>query len=575
MEDNRSRSGFKKGPRKDGARGAERKFSKPGDRKFGDKKFGDKKFGDKKFGEGRREDKHFSDRSRSDHKPGEKRFENGGSEGRGFGAKRSFDGKKREFSDGIRPQRTPRPNSSMPKSSRTQVGADKKYNDQPKKVMLDNRIEIALQTIIDVEKNGKYINLAFKNNEKLDRLDKKDRAYVMRILYGVTEKSYTLDWLLQRVLKDKRIKPWLNAILRVGTYQIFFMRIEDAEAIEQAKLLCNKYVSEELCGFVTAVLSKLSENKDEYNPELFKFASTTQRLAVTYSYPEWLIDMWLADYGLDTTMSLLENANAERSINLRVAYGESVEGIINQLSEARINCELGMLFNTVTISDTVNIENLDLYRDGKITAQGIGSMLTVNALQVKDRSTVLDACAAPGGKTFYIAEKTKGQVESCDIHEHRVELIKKGAERLGLENINAVCRDMTVPVEEYVDRFDRVLVDAPCSGYGMINSKPDIKNNAVPGEVDDLAKIQQDILCACSEYVKEGGIMVYSTCTVSKKENEQNVKRFIADHPEFELIDISSDIPEVLNYSVEDGMVTLFPSRHNADAFFISAMRRK
>lgn len=443
------------------------------------------------------------------------------------------------------------------------------------KVFLDNRIETALQILIDVEKNGKYINLAFKSNEKLDKLDKRDRAYVMRILYGVTEKNYTLNWLLQKVLSDKRIKPWLNAILKIGVYQIYFMRIDDKEAIEQAKLLCGKYVSDELCGFVTAVLSKLSESKDEYNPETYVFSSTVQRLAVIYSYPEWLIEMWIKDYGHDTAMSLLESDTAERSINLRISSKKSSDGVIAALTENNINCESGMLFNTVKISDTVNIEKLDLYKDGTVTAQGLGSMLTVNALDVKQNSAVLDACAAPGGKTFYIAEKTKNTVESCDIHEHRVELIQKGIERLGLTNVNAVCRDMTQKVDDYVNAFDRVLVDAPCSGYGMINSKPDIKNNAVCGESETLSEIQTELLNRCSEYLKSGGIMVYSTCTVAKKENENVVKRFLSEHNNFELADISDIIPDVLNYSVEDGMILLLPSRHNADAFFISALRKK
>lgn len=451
----------------------------------------------------------------------------------------------------------------------------KRQENSAAKIILDNRIETALQILIDVEKNGKYINLAYKNNEKLERLEKRDRAYVMRILYGVTEKNYTLNWLLQKVLSNKRIKPWLNAILKIGTYQIYFMRIEDSEAIEQAKLLCGKYVSDELCGFVTAVLSKLSENKNEYNPELYVFANTTQRLSVMYSYPEWLVDMWIKDYGYDTTMSLLESDTAERSINLRISAKKSADSVIESLSEKKINCEAGMLFNTVKISDTVNIEKLDLYKEGIVTAQGIGSMLTVNALDIKSNSTVLDACAAPGGKTFYIAEKTKNIVESCDIHEHRVELIQKGIERLGLTNVNAVCRDMTQKVEDYVNAFDRVLVDAPCSGYGMINSKPDIKNNAVLGESEQLAQIQLNLLDTCSEYIKNGGMLVYSTCTVSKQENENVVRQFVAKHPEFEIVDVSGIIPDILNCSVDDGMVLLLPSRHNADAFFISALRKK
>ena len=450
---------------------------------------------------------------------------------------------------------------------------DKKTAVEKESNILDNRIEIALQALIDVEKNGKYINLAFKHNDKLDKLEKKDRAYVMRILYGVTEKSYTIDWLLQKVLKEKRIKPWLKAILKIGVYQIYYMRIEDKDAIIQARELCKKYVSDEVCGFVEAVLNKLSESKDEYSPELYRFKNTSERLAVVYSYPQWLIDMWTADYGAETVSALVEN-EYPRAINLRVSSGTSRSDITAQLDAAKIKCSDGILYNTISVSDTVNIESLDCYRNGHVTAQGIGSMLTVDILDVKRNSSVLDACAAPGGKTFYIAEKTTANVESCDIHEHRVELIKKGIERLSLENVNAVCRDMCVPVPEYDKAFDRVLIDAPCSGLGMINSKPDIKNNTAPEELQALSEIQSKLLETCSSYVKPGGLLVYSTCTVSKQENESNIKRFICEHNEFELIDIDSKIPDSLNYIIDDKTITILPSKYNPDAFFISAMRR-
>lgn len=588
MEDNKKRTDRKYShsqSRTASAHKGGKKFS--GDRRSNSDKFSDNKkrtsFSEKRGNSfGKKDEKKFSSERNFSSRNGNtdnKKFNNRNSSENGERRYSSFKSENKNFSARDNGKFS-RNNDNKRFASRTTAGkpsgyASKKNEKTVSKAVLDNRIETALQILIDVEKNGKYINLAYKNNEKLDRLEKRDRAYVMRILYGVTEKNYTLNWLLQKVLSNKRIKPWLNAILKIGTYQIYFMRIEDKEAIEQAKLLCGKYVSDELCGFVTAVLSKLSENKNEYNPETYVFPSTTQRLSVMYSYPEWLIDMWIRDYGHDTAMSLLESDTAERSINLRISSKKSSDAVIAALSESKINCENGMLLNTVKISDTVNIEKLDLYKDGIITAQGIGSMLTVNALDVKNDSTVLDTCAAPGGKTFYIAEKTKNTVESCDIHEHRVELIQKGVERLGLTNVNSVCRDMTQKVDEYVNGFDRVLIDAPCSGYGMINSKPDIKNNAVCGESEQLAEIQANLLNTCSEYVKVGGILVYSTCTVSKQENENVVKAFISQHPEFELIDISGIIPDVLNYSVDNGMILLLPSRHNADAFFISALRRK
>ena len=212
-------------------------------------------------------------------------------------------------------------------------------------------MEIALQTLIDVEKNGKYMNLAFKNNPKLDALDKRDRAYVMRILYGVVEKSITLEWLLKKVLKEKRVKPWLLAILKIGVYQIYYMRIEDEEAIQGACELCGKYVAPELKDFVSAVLTKLSERKGEYSPEYFKFATTQERLSVTHSFPEWIIEMWLKDYGVEIANQLLEGCD-KRKINLRVCRQAQAEAVAAELEQQGILCQQGVLPNTIAVSYT-------------------------------------------------------------------------------------------------------------------------------------------------------------------------------------------------------------------------------
>lgn len=581
--------------RRDDGNFSDRKKSYEGsDKKFtGEKKsFGrsDRKFSDEKKSFGRH-DRKFSGENKSFGRPdrkfsGEKHFSSDRKPE--FGR---YDDKRKSFSKSedapYKNSRSDFKNNDKKQFQKERpvrnsfANGEKSYSDKnrqaPKKdtkSILDTRLEIALQALIDIEKNGKYINLAFKHNDKLDRLEKKDRSYVMRILYGVTEKSFTIDWILQKVLKDKRIKPWLNAILRMGTYQIFYMRIEDDEAIVQATELCRKYVSDELCGFVTAILSKISENKDEFNPELYKFKGTSERLSVIYSYPQWLIDMWIKDYGLDTVNTLLEN-ESERAINLRVSTKTTREDVINTLTEAEIKCFEGSLYNTVTISDTVNIETLECYQNGLVTAQGIGSMLTVDALNVKNNSTVLDACAAPGGKTFYIAEKTRATVESCDIHEHRVDLINKGAQRLQLDNVHTVCRDMTEFVPEYENEFDRVLVDAPCSGLGMISSKPDIKNNITEDAINELCDVQAKILDTCSNYVKKGGILLYSTCTVSKKENNENVKKFLETHNDFELMDISDTIPEIINHISDEKTTLILPSKYNSDAFFIAVMCRQ
>ncbi len=530
--------------------GSDKRKSFPSDKRSGD--HNKKRHFESKDGESKKKNS-FSDKPRFDKKNAE--------------SKKQFNSEKRTFNGDKKP---------FAKSNDRRFDSKRSFKNDVKKndtVVLDNRIEIALQALIDVEKNGKYINLAFKNNDKLDRLEKKDRAYVMRILYGVTEKSFTVDWLLSKVLSEKRIKPWLNAILRIGTYQIYYMRIEDKDAIAQASEACKKYVSPELCGFVTAVLSKLSENKSEYDPETYIFKSTAERLSVIYSYPQWLIEMWMKDYDEDTLYSLLNGAES-RSINLRISKRAQRAALMQAFDEAEIKYSDGILYNTISINDTVNVETLDAYKEGIITPQGVGSMLTVDALSVSRDSTVLDACAAPGGKTFYIAEKTTMDVESCDIHEHRVELIRKGAQRLHLENVNAVCRDSSVSVPEYIGKFDRVLLDVPCSGLGMVNSKPDIKNNANIEEIEALSAVQATILETCSEYVKEGGILVYSTCTVTKAENNKNIAEFLKKHSEFELIDIDKTIPDVLNYITEDKTVLLLPSKYNSDAFFIAALRR-
>lgn len=437
----------------------------------------------------------------------------------------------------------------------------------------------ALKILKEVNHDGKYANISLKENLRGETFSDRDLAFITQLVYGTLEKQITLDYFLKKFAKFKRVNPWIMNILRLGAYQIIYLdRVPDSAACNEAVKLCKKYGLFALQGFVNGILRNLSRNKDKLVLPDEKL-SASENLSLQYSYPKWLIEKWINDYGIQLTEDIISPAKTGDAISIRVnTMRISPADLKARFKDLGIAVEDGHhLDEALRIVNIGDIESNPLYQSGYFTIQGESSMLDAHIVDPQPDEVILDACSAPGGKAIHMAElmKGQGQVQAWDVHEHRVDLIKRNKTRMGAGIVLPKANDAAILKEDYIDKFDRVLVDAPCSGFGIIHKKPDIKLKADPSELKDLVRLQSRILNTCSKYVKPGGILVYSTCTINPQENEDMVHGFLAEREDFHLEDPSPFLPDPLRSAIKDGMIQLIPSRHLTDGFFIARLRRK
>ena len=431
--------------------------------------------------------------------------------------------------------------------------------------------QVAFEALLKVHRDGAYSNLVVDSLLKENKdLDERDKSFVCNLVYGTLDRLIIIDYNLGLYLNQpvRKLKPELHTILRMGTYQLLFMdKVPSRAAVNESVNLAKFNKSSFAASLVNAVLRRVSDNGirlpegNETDPEF---------LSVKYSCPEWIIKLWIDAYGIDNAVSLAEKALEAAPIVVRVNTTKiTSEELIWKLAEEGVVAEKSdVVPNALIISNTGSVEELDSYKSGLFHAQDIASQLCCMALDVQEGETVFDLCAAPGGKTFTIAENMNntGVVRSFDVYQSRVELIKNGAKRLGLDNVYSYLSDASIFNENY-GFADKVLCDVPCSGLGIIRRKPEIrfKNKS---DIDSLPEIQYWILCNATKYLKDGGRLVYSTCTLNPKENSDICDRFLSEHPDFEAVRVHPDLPR---YSEEDKYLTLMPHIHNTDGFFVAA----
>ncbi len=430
--------------------------------------------------------------------------------------------------------------------------------------------QVAFEALLKVHKDGAYSNLAVDSLLKENgNLDERDKAFVCNLVYGTLDRLILIDYNLGLYLNQpvRKLKPELHTILRMGTYQLLFMdKVPSRAAVNESVNLAKVNKSSFAASLVNAVLRRVSDNGlklpegDENDPDF---------LAIKYSCPEWLISLWINSYGYDNAIQLAEKSLEAPPLVIRVNTTKvSVDDLIWKLAEEGVVSEkTDIAENALVISNTGAVEDLLAYKEGLFHAQDLASQLCCMALDPKEGDTVFDLCSAPGGKAFTIAEtmNNTGVVRAFDIYQSRVELIKSGAERLGLTNVYTYLSDASIYNENY-GKADKILCDVPCSGLGIIRRKPEIrfKNKQ---DIDNLPDLQYRILCNAIRYLKEGGRLVYSTCTLNPKENEEICERFLAEHPDFSSVKI---LPEKQRYSETDSL-TLMTHLHSTDGFFISA----
>ncbi len=393
-----------------------------------------------------------------------------------------------------------------------------------------NARKVAVLALQKIFEEGAYSNIAVNSFLKENDLSKEDKAFATALIYGVLDRKITLDYVISSFVKTpiKKISPFTINVLRTALFQIMFMdKIPESAAVNEAVKLIKKSKESRNSGFVNAVLRNVLRAES-----LMPTGDSIEDLSVIYSCPKEIIESFINDYGKDTAINLLNEALKPAPLTVRVnTVKTNVKTFIEEMPDAVAVKPEG----AVVINKGIDINNNLLYKQGHFYVQDTASQTAVEVLSPKAEDRVLDMCAAPGGKSFAMAllMENKGEVISCDIYDHKCELIKKSANRLGLDIIKPTVQGATVYNADFGE-FDCVLCDVPCSGLGIIRRKPDIKYKDF-AEFDGLLPIQTTILNNAKNYVKTGGKLLYSTCTLRKAENEEIVNKFLAQNSDFKL----------------------------------------
>lgn len=431
--------------------------------------------------------------------------------------------------------------------------------------MIDKVRELALKILYKIEQEEAYSNIVLNDelNKNRKQLTEKDIGLISELVYGVTSWKLTLDTIIKKYSKIrlKKISPWILNILRMGIYQIIFLdKIPKSAAVNESVNLAKRYGHSSSSNFVNAILRKIEKKDFE---DLFQIKDDVERISKTTSMPEWIIKELLKNNKIEEVKQICENCNIKPKITIRVnTLKTTVDDLIEKMKERNIHCKKTDYENFLIINHVKNIEDFDIFKQGFFTIQDISAGLTVSILAPEKGECVLDACSAPGGKTTYLAElmENQGRVEAWDIHKHRTKLVEKNANRLGISIIETKVEDATIYDEKLNNKYDKILLDVPCLGIGVIKRKPDIKWQRKPEDIAQITNIQKKILENCSKYLKKGGYLVYSTCSIFREENEEIIYEFLSKNDKFEIF--------------ENNVVNFLPDEEK-DGFFICKLRKK
>lgn len=444
-----------------------------------------------------------------------------------------------------------------------------------------NTRAVVLDILIEVNENGGYSHLTINNAlKKYQYLEKKERAFISRLAQGTIERQITIDYIIDEFsqVAVKRMKPIIRNILRMAVYQIVYMeQVPDAAACDEAVKLANRRGFFNLSSFVNGVLRNISRSKDDIKyPE--KDTNYVRYLSIKYSMPAWIIKDWLEEFTEDTVEKILEAFLCIDDTTIRCNVNKTnTEELKKLLEEESVVAQNAPYLDfALKISGYNYLDTVKSFKEGMFQIQDISSMLVALVANPKKDDYVLDVCAAPGGKSLHMAELLEGTgyVEARDISEYKVGLIRENIERMEAHNVGARVMDVLVFDELSIDKADIVIADLPCSGLGVIGKKKDIKYRMTKEKQEELEQLQRDILSKVQSYVKPGGYLVYSTCTINKGENIDNVNWFINNY-KFELESISDELPKELRGDTTDkGYLQLLPGIHECDGFFIAKLRR-
>ena len=435
---------------------------------------------------------------------------------------------------------------------------------------------VAVNVLNDVLQKEAYAAMSLDDRLSSVNLNQLDRRLCASIVYRTLENLYYLDFALSGFLRDAdALDMTVRNILRTGACQILLHdRVPNSAAVNEAVKLTRALRLDGFSGMVNAVLRRLAERQAEIQwPDESEGA---RYLSVMYSMPEWLAQRLIDDYGPEEARRIAAFRTEKHAITIRPTFGREAE-FAQRIGKKVWETAPAPVPGALRVYGAMQIARDSDYLGGLFSIQGEGSMVAAAAMDVKRGMNVLDCCAAPGGKTAYMAERMDGtgRVYAWDLHSHRVELIRAMTRRLHLENVRMAARDAVDFREELADSMDAVLLDAPCSGLGVMDDKPDVKYRPTPESVSELCETQKKLLDTCCRYVRKGGTLVYSTCSMLKDENERQVARFLEAHPDFSMDALPASIPAALRAQAGACGLQLLPHRDNVEGFFVARMKRE
>ena len=442
---------------------------------------------------------------------------------------------------------------------------------------MDKARETALKIINAVHEQEAYANVALAKELRKGGLSDMDRRFVTELVYGTVKAGETLDWIIRKYINRpiSKVSPIIRDILRMGVYQLKYMdKVPDSAACNESVELAKRFGHAGVAKFVNGVMRTMVRE-----PEKGAFpegkGNATVQLALTEQHPEWLVRRWIKEFGYDEAAKLCAFNNQQAPLSVRAnTLKTNRSELMLQLISVGVDCQQSVFTpEGVIINSHGSLDDLQVLQDGYCQVQDESSMLVAHVVDPQPGELVLDVCSAPGGKTTHMAAmmENRGRIVACDIYDHKLERVRSNAERLGVTIIDPMLIDAREIWQEFPQEADRVLVDAPCSGLGVLRRKPDSRWRKSPELIKELPKLQLEILRSAAAAVKPGGLLVYSTCTIAHEENQDVVKAFLEKAKEFTLENAGERLP----VPRDDEMIQLYPQRDGTDGFFISCMRRK
>jgi len=438
--------------------------------------------------------------------------------------------------------------------------------------------ELAIKILNRIQNEGAYSTLAVKKALE-DKSERKDSGFIRELVYGVLENQRLIDEIVKESssVKIRKIHPIILIILRTAIYQLLFMdTVPESAIVNEAVNLAKKYGHRGTTGFVNGLLRGVSSKKAYFKSE--EYMSQECELGIRYSHPDYLVALWRTQYGLEFTKDLLKANNSVPPFTIRnnTLKIDSTD-LISILEAEGYETEPGKYSkDCIIIKNPRSMTRLSAYTDGLFTIQDEASMLVTEVLNAQKDSLILDGCSAPGGKATHIAQwiGDKGTIIARDIYPHKLKLIEELSLRLGIKSIKSEIWDAKEPDDKLKYKVDYCLVDAPCSGLGLIRRKPDIKWTRTSEELIELSRLQTIILKTASNYIKPGGTLVYSTCTINRQENLDVITNFLRESTDFRLVPIELANGVKISATQDSGYLELYPNIHGTDGFFMAKMVR-